>query len=139
MKEVNLPLMDEPEHPRLQQYAHAHRKAWSTTIAAANAFVLVTPEYNFSTAPALLNAFERVRFSLQGVELQARRIRQLRRDLGRPARRRDDEADACALKVVPLVGSVALSFAMKLVSDQTLAATDGREKSASAMLDELHR
>lgn len=45
----------------------------------------------------------------------------------------------CALKVVPLVGSVALSFAMKLVSDQKLAATDAREKSASAMLDELHR
>lgn len=45
----------------------------------------------------------------------------------------------CALKVVPLVGSVGLSFAMKLVSDQKLAATDVREKSASAMLDELHR
>jgi len=45
----------------------------------------------------------------------------------------------CALKVVPLVGSVALSFAMKLVSDGKLAATDAHEKSASAMLDELHR
>ena len=26
---VNLPLFDEPTHPRLRQYAHDHTKAWS--------------------------------------------------------------------------------------------------------------
>ncbi|EQD61082.1 glycerol-3-phosphate dehydrogenase (NAD(P)(+)) [mine drainage metagenome] len=29
---VNLPMMDEPNHPRLHQYAHQHTKDWSQTI-----------------------------------------------------------------------------------------------------------
>jgi NAD(P)H-dependent FMN reductase len=60
LKEVNLPPMDEPEHPRFQKYTHDHTKAWSATVAAADAFVFVTPEYNFSTAPALQNALDYV-------------------------------------------------------------------------------
>src|SRR6266446_290040 len=36
---VNLPPLDEPRHPRLGQYEHAHTKAWSATVAAADAFV----------------------------------------------------------------------------------------------------
>src|SRR5690242_4177824 len=60
LAEVNLPLMNEPQHPRLQKYEHAHTKAWSATVAAADAFVLVTPEYNFSTAPSLSNALDYV-------------------------------------------------------------------------------
>jgi NAD(P)H-dependent FMN reductase len=49
---INLPFMDEPEHPRLKQYTHAHTKAWSATIDSADAFIFVMPEYNFGyTAP----------------------------------------------------------------------------------------
>jgi len=48
LKEVNLPFLDEPNHPRLQKYEHEHTKAWSKTITAANAFIFVTSEYNFS-------------------------------------------------------------------------------------------
>ena len=54
--ELNLPLMDEPNHPRLQQYTHAHTKAWSATVAAADAFLFVTAEYNYSMPAPLLNA-----------------------------------------------------------------------------------
>jgi NAD(P)H-dependent FMN reductase len=53
---VNLPPLDEPRHPRLGQYEHAHTKAWSATVSAADAFVFVTPEYNYGSPPALLNA-----------------------------------------------------------------------------------
>src|SRR5262249_56081 len=38
LKEAALPLLDEPKHPRLGQYEHAHTKAWSARVKAADAF-----------------------------------------------------------------------------------------------------
>lgn len=58
LKEINLPFLDEEEHPRLQKYTKAHTKKWSQTIAAADAFVVVTPEYNYSFPAALKNALD---------------------------------------------------------------------------------
>jgi len=58
LKEIGLPLMDEPNHPRLHEYTHAHTIAWSERVAAADAFVFVTPEYNHSFSPALKNALD---------------------------------------------------------------------------------
>ena len=55
---INLPVMDEPEHPRLRRYQHAHTKAWSAQIESADAFVFVTPEYNFSAPPSIINALD---------------------------------------------------------------------------------
>lgn len=54
----NLPLLDEPRHPRLEKYEHEHTKAWSKEIDAADAFVFVTPEYNYFAAPAIVNAVD---------------------------------------------------------------------------------
>ena len=51
-----LPVFDEPNHPRSGKYVHDHTKAWSESVAAADAFVFVTPEYNFHPTPALVNA-----------------------------------------------------------------------------------
>lgn len=56
--DFNLPIYDEPKHPRLQQYQHEHTKRWSASVAQADAFVFVTPEYNYGTTPALLNALD---------------------------------------------------------------------------------
>jgi NAD(P)H-dependent FMN reductase len=56
LKEVNLPMFDEPRHPRLQQYEHEHTRRWSAKIAAADAFVFVTPEYDHAAPPSLINA-----------------------------------------------------------------------------------
>ena len=58
LKELNLPHLDEPKHPRLQQYEHAHTKAWSKTVSQTDTFVFVTPEYNYGMPPALLNALK---------------------------------------------------------------------------------
>lgn len=55
-----LPVYDEPKHPRLQQYEHEHTRRWSRSVDAADAFVFVTPEYNFGPTPALLNALNYV-------------------------------------------------------------------------------
>src|SRR5437588_5758605 len=58
LAEVALPFLDEPKHPRLQQYEHQHTKDWSARVQRIDAFVLVTPEYNFGYAPALKNAID---------------------------------------------------------------------------------
>jgi NAD(P)H-dependent FMN reductase len=58
LREVNLPLLDEPHHPRLGKYEHQHTKNWSALVDDADAYVVVTPEYNYGMAPALLNAFD---------------------------------------------------------------------------------
>ena len=58
LKELGLPLMDEPNHPRLHQYTHQHTLEWSERVSEADAFILVSPEYNYSYAPALKNAVD---------------------------------------------------------------------------------
>ena len=57
LADFDLPVYDEPKHPRLQDYQHAHTKKWAAAVEAADAFVFVTPEYNYGPTPALLNAF----------------------------------------------------------------------------------
>ena len=44
LKELKLPLMDEPHHPRLKKYVRDSTKQWSATLEASDAFVFVTPE-----------------------------------------------------------------------------------------------
>lgn len=56
LAEFNLPVYDEPNHPAMQKYSHAHTKAWAASVSAADAFVFVTPEYNFGPSPAFVNA-----------------------------------------------------------------------------------
>src|SRR5579875_1040439 len=58
LAEIALPLLDEPNHPRLGQYTQSHTKRWSATIAAADAVVLVTSEYNHSYPAGLKNALD---------------------------------------------------------------------------------
>ncbi|NGX17160.1 NAD(P)H-dependent oxidoreductase [Wenzhouxiangella sp. XN24] len=53
-----LPVYDEPQHPSRQDYKHEHTKAWSRSVAAADAYVFVTPEYNYSPPPSLVNALD---------------------------------------------------------------------------------
>ncbi|MDF2688137.1 MAG: NADPH-dependent reductase, partial [Microvirga sp.] len=56
LAEFNLPLFDEPEHPMKQNYHHAPTQPWAESVSAADAFVFVTPEYNYAPPPALVNA-----------------------------------------------------------------------------------
>lgn len=58
LADINLPLIDEPNHPKLQRYTKEHTKQWSRAIDAADAFVFVIPEYNYSMPPTLLNAID---------------------------------------------------------------------------------
>jgi NAD(P)H-dependent FMN reductase len=56
--DFDLPLLDEPMPPILNQYSKPHTKAWAARIGTFDAFVFVTPEYNHSTSGALKNAID---------------------------------------------------------------------------------
>ena len=58
LKEINLPLLDEPVPPSMGQYSKPHTKSWSARIDPFDGFVFVTPEYNHSTCGALKNAID---------------------------------------------------------------------------------
>ena len=58
LAEVDLPLFDEPKHPRRRQYERASTKAWSAIVERADAYVFVTPEYDHAPPASLVNALQ---------------------------------------------------------------------------------
>jgi NAD(P)H-dependent FMN reductase len=137
LAEVNLPLMDEPHHPRLAKYQHEHTKQWSATISRADAFVFVTPEYNYGYGAALKNAIDYLHnewadkavgfVSYGGVAAGTRAVQQLRQVLS-------------ALRMVTAVEAVNLPFAAQFLDDdREVQANDVMLTSVDAMLNELAR
>ena len=58
LKEINLPFMDEEHHPIMKKYEHQHTKDWSRKIDEADAFIFVTPEYNYGFTAPFKNAID---------------------------------------------------------------------------------
>lgn len=58
LAEFHLPLLDEAAHPRMQQYANEPTKRWSESVTSADAYVFVTPEYDYFAPAALVNAVQ---------------------------------------------------------------------------------
>jgi NAD(P)H-dependent FMN reductase len=56
--ELDLPFMNEPNHPALGKYEHDHTKDWAAQVGAADAFVFVHPEYNHAITAPLKNAID---------------------------------------------------------------------------------
>lgn len=56
--DLGLPLLDEPAHPAKQEYQHEHTRRWSRIVDGADAFVMVTPEYDYFPPAALVNAVQ---------------------------------------------------------------------------------
>lgn len=137
LAEFNLPVYDEPRHPVLQQYEHEHTRRWSASVAAADAFVFVTPEYNYGPTPALLNALDYVYkewnykpaafVSYGGVSGGIRAVQVTKQTL-------------TTLKMVPLVEAVVIqTVAQQLDENKQFRPGDVHTSSAKAMLDELLR
>src|SRR5260370_20430610 len=53
-----MPLHEEPATPSMGPYSHEHTKVWAAKIAAFDAYVFVTPEYNHGISGALKNAID---------------------------------------------------------------------------------
>jgi NAD(P)H-dependent FMN reductase len=133
----NLPLFDEPKHPRLQDYAHEHTRSWARSVRSADAFVIVTPEYNFGPPPALLNALTYLSLEWNYAPLGVVSYGGLSGGLRSTQVVRHM---ATSFKMVPLVESVAVPFVVKHIGeDKTFVATDEHKASAATMLDELLR
>ena len=58
IEEYNLPLLDEPVPPSMDQYSKPHTKVWADKMAQYDGYVFVTPEYNHGTSAALKNAID---------------------------------------------------------------------------------
>lgn len=58
LADVALPLLDEPRSPVAGDYRHEHTRRWSRTVAGADAYIFVMPEYNHSYNAALKNALD---------------------------------------------------------------------------------
>jgi NAD(P)H-dependent FMN reductase len=53
-----LPMLSEPHHPRLGRYERHSTLQWSAAVDAADAVVIVTPEYNYGYTAPVKNALD---------------------------------------------------------------------------------
>ncbi|MFV8571938.1 NADPH-dependent FMN reductase [Marinobacter sp. SBS5] len=60
LADFQLPVYNEPNHPRLQKYEHEHTRAWSRSVSEADAYAFVIPEYNYCPPPPFINALDYV-------------------------------------------------------------------------------
>jgi NAD(P)H-dependent FMN reductase len=136
LKELNLPILNEPHHPRLKKYVHESTKQWSAIVDASDAFVFVSPEYNYSTPPALVNAldtvyhewtYKPVGFVTYGGISGGLRAMQMTRTM------------VTAFKMMPMVEAVNIPFYTQFIQDGVFKANETLEKSVGPMLDELLR
>jgi len=137
LKEIGLPLLDEPKHPRFGDYQHDHTKAWSAMIRGAehspslhrvqlrrpllrclNAIDYLFHEWSYKPAGFVSYGGHRCGYTLGSDD---------ETDLDR----REDHAD-------PRSRSDSILFATH-GSGWHVPRLESLEKSATTMLDELHR
>jgi NAD(P)H-dependent FMN reductase len=134
---LNLPIFDEPNHPRLRRYVNQHTKDWSEIVERSDAFIFVIPEYNYGFNAATKNAIDYLNQEWQnkaagivsygGVAAGTRAAQMLKQVMS-------------ALKIVPVTDSVNIPFVgEKLDEDGRLKPNEIMEGAAAAMLDELAR
>src|SRR4051794_29410544 len=137
LAEIALPMMDEPNHPRLRRYTHEHTRAWSERVDAAAAFVFVMPEYNYGFNAPLKNAIDYLHHewhykpvgfvSYGGVAAGTRAVQMIKQVV-------------TALKMAPLFEAGSIPFVARLVDDEgELEPNDVMVQAAHGMLDELAR
>lgn len=137
LAQLDLPLLDEPSHPRLRRYTKQHTREWSARVEAADAFAFVTPEYNYGPTAALINALSYLHHEWQykpaafvsygGVSAGTRGVQVAKQIVS-------------TLKMFAIPEAVSIPFVRQFLDD------DGRIQpneimvdAATAMLDELLR
>ncbi len=131
-----LPLYDEPQHPMRRQYEHDHTKRWAESVNAADAFVFVLPEYNYSPPPSFVNALDYVFWEWQykpvafvsygGVSGGLRAAQTAR-------------LQASTLKMMPIPEGVALPNFFAQLKDGTFTGNELNGQGVAASLNELHK
>jgi NAD(P)H-dependent FMN reductase len=137
LAEFRLPLLDEPNHPRLRKYVNRHTHEWSAMVDAADAFAFVTPEYNHGYPASLKNAIDYLHQEWQykpvgfvsygGVAAGTRSVEQLQQVV-------------TAVKLTPVIEQVNIPFYQQFIDDDgALQANEVMETAAVALLDQLAR
>lgn len=130
-----LPFFDSPMPPAMQEPQDPQTLAWADKVTAADAYVLVTPEYNHGYPAVLKNALDHlvrpwrhkpvgfVGYGGPGAGIRA--VEQLRQVV-------------IELDMVPLRHQVAIpNVYLAFESDGTLKDPTGPDRQAAALLDEL--
>ena len=135
LAEINLPFLDEPNHPRLKQYTKEHTKKWSAIIDSSDAFIFVMPEYNFGFNAPLKNAidflhnewlYKPVGFVTYGGIAAGTRALQMIKLV------------VTALKMTPITEAVNIPFFTQYIDDAgKFNASESTNKAAESMLTEL--
>jgi NAD(P)H-dependent FMN reductase len=135
LAELALPMLDEPVPALLRRYTKEHTREWSAVVDAADAIVIVTPEYNYGYPAALKNALDYlfhewrhkpVGFvSYGGVAAGTRAVQQL-------------QQVAAALQMVPAPTAVRIPFVAERFDEQhCFVASATMEHAADGMITEL--
>lgn len=136
LAEVDLPLFNEPNLPRLGDYVHDHTKAWAASVATADAFVLVMPEYNHSFTAPLKNALDYLSaewahkpvgfVSYGGVAAGSRAVQAIKPVVS-------------ALGLVPVAAGVLIPLVFHRIKDGQFTTDDALDTAAKLMFDDLAR
>lgn len=134
--EWGLPMLSEPHHPRLGRYTQELTRRFSETIDAADAFVIVTPEYNYGYTAPVKNALDHLYrewndkavgfVGYGGAGGAARAVQMLKQVV-------------TTLKMTPIFEAVYIPFVQTLIDDDRFQATDAMAAAAGQLLDELAR
>ena len=134
LADFGLPVFDEPEHPMRHDYQHAHTRKWSESVNAADAFVFVTPEYNYGPPPSLLNALNYLALEWHykpaglvgygGISAGGRSTHAIKPTLA-------------TLKMMPIPENVWLPNVFQQIRDGEFQSNEFNEQGATLVLDEL--
>lgn len=137
LADFHLPIYDEPYHPRLHKYEREHTKRWADSVAEADAYVFVTPEFNYCPPPSFVNAlnylyrewnYKPCGFVSYGGVSGGLRAVQMEKQL------------VTTLKMMPMVEGVTAPMVTKLLDGEKHFHTNELiDASANAMLDELYK
>lgn len=138
LRDVGLPLLDEPKHPRLQQYEHTHTREWSEVVNRADAFVLVTPEYDHAPPASLVNALQ---FLVKEWAYKPLGFVNYGGVSGGTRSAEITKLIATTLRMMPIPEAVSIPFFSKHIDEEAESFSPGevQEKASAAMLDELLR
>jgi NAD(P)H-dependent FMN reductase len=134
---LDLPIFNEPNHPRLRTYVHQHTKDWSAIVDRSDALVFVIPEYNHAFNAATKNALDYLSqewrnkpagiVSYGGAAAGTHAARMLAQVLG-------------ALQMVTVADAVNIASVREFLDDQgRLEPDQGLDRAADVMLAELAR
>ncbi len=137
LADFHLPVYDEPEHPVRQNYQHAHTKKWAASVNAADAYIFVTPEYNFGPPPSLLNALNYVykewNYKPAGMVSYGGVSGGMRSALV-------EKLTLTTLKMMPMMEAVAIQNVSSLFDDsQNFMPSEQHRNSAISLLNELYK